>query len=147
MLDLAESYALLNRSGKTQRDLLRGRTLINLFFEYSSRTRTSFVLAGKRLGADVINMSVSTSSVMPGRADASAHKRREGRMQQATKPYTRTTDTLTIANGGQRPAGRGAGVPTRTHLPSRQQPMRPPRSWRRSPVLHAPRRAPSPTAR
>ena len=66
MLDLAESYVLLNRSGKTQRDLLRGRTLINLFFEDSTRTRTSFELAGKRLGADVLNMSVSTSSVNKG---------------------------------------------------------------------------------
>jgi len=66
LLDLAESYVLLNRSGKTQRDMLRGRTLINLFFEDSTRTRTSFELAGKRLGADVINMSVSTSSVNKG---------------------------------------------------------------------------------
>ena len=66
LLDLAESYVLLNRSGKTQRDLLRGRTLINLFFEDSTRTRTSFELAGKRLGADVINMSVSTSAVNKG---------------------------------------------------------------------------------
>ena len=66
MLDLAESYVLLNRSGKTQRDLLRGRTLINLFFEDSTRTRTSFELAGKRLGADVINMSVANSSVNKG---------------------------------------------------------------------------------
>ena len=66
LLDLAESYVLLNRSGKTQRDLLRGRTLINLFFEDSTRTRTSFELAGKRLGADVINMTVGTSSVNKG---------------------------------------------------------------------------------
>ncbi|HTW26339.1 MAG TPA: aspartate carbamoyltransferase catalytic subunit [Acetobacteraceae bacterium] len=66
LLDLAESYVLLNRSGKTARDTLRGRTLINLFFEDSTRTRTSFELAGKRLGADVINMSVSTSSVSKG---------------------------------------------------------------------------------
>ncbi len=66
LLDLAESYALLNRSGKTQRDLLRGHTLINLFFEDSTRTRTSFELAGRRLGADVVNMSVSTSSVTKG---------------------------------------------------------------------------------
>lgn len=66
LLDLAESYVLLNRQGKTQRDLLRGRTLINLFFEDSTRTRTSFEIAGKRLGADVINMSVSTSSVNKG---------------------------------------------------------------------------------
>jgi aspartate carbamoyltransferase catalytic subunit len=66
MLDLAESYVLLNRSGKTQRDLLRGRTMISLFFEDSTRTRTSFELAGKRLGADVINMSVAQSSVNKG---------------------------------------------------------------------------------
>ena len=66
LLDLADSYVLLNRSGKTQRDLLRGRTLINLFYEDSTRTRTSFELAGKRLGADVINMAVSTSSVNKG---------------------------------------------------------------------------------
>ena len=65
-LDLAESYVLLNRQRKMQRDLLRGRTLINLFFEDSTRTRTSFELAGKRLGADVINMSVSNSSVNKG---------------------------------------------------------------------------------
>ncbi len=66
LLDLAETYVLLNRTGKTPRDRLRGRTLINLFFEDSTRTRTSFELAGKRLGADVINMSVSTSSVSKG---------------------------------------------------------------------------------
>jgi aspartate carbamoyltransferase catalytic subunit len=66
LLDVAENYVLLNRSGKTQRDLLRGRTLINLFFEDSTRTRTSFEIAGKRLGADVVNMSVSTSSVNKG---------------------------------------------------------------------------------
>ncbi len=66
LLDLAESYVLLNRGGKTGRDTLRGKTLINLFFEDSTRTRTSFEVAGKRLGADVINMSVSTSSVNKG---------------------------------------------------------------------------------
>ena len=66
LLDRADAYVLLNRSGKTQRDLLRGRTLISLFFEDSTRTRTSFELAGKRLGADVINMSVATSAVNKG---------------------------------------------------------------------------------
>ena len=45
---------------------LRGRTVINLFFENSTRTRTSFELAGKRLGGDVINMSVGTSSIKKG---------------------------------------------------------------------------------
>ncbi len=66
LLELAESYVLLNRSGQTERDLLHGRTLITLFFEDSTRTRTSFELAGKRLGADVITMSVATSSVNKG---------------------------------------------------------------------------------
>ena len=66
LLDLAESLVLLNRTGTAPRDRLRGRTLINLFFEDSTRTRTSFELAGKRLGADVINMSVATSSVNKG---------------------------------------------------------------------------------
>ena len=46
--------------------LLRGRTVINLFFETSTRTRTSFELAAKRLGADVINMSVATSAIKKG---------------------------------------------------------------------------------
>jgi aspartate carbamoyltransferase catalytic subunit len=45
---------------------LRGRTLINLFFETSTRTRTSFELAGKRLGADVINMSIQASAIKKG---------------------------------------------------------------------------------
>src|ERR1700687_2822996 len=45
---------------------LRGRTVVNLFFEASTRTRTSFEIAGKRLGADVVNISSSTSSVSKG---------------------------------------------------------------------------------
>ena len=45
---------------------LRGRTVINLFFESSTRTRTSFELAGKRLGADVVNVSPAQSSVTKG---------------------------------------------------------------------------------
>jgi len=65
-LDLAESYALLRRSRSAPRDALRGRPVINLCFEDSTRTRTSFELAGKRLGADVINMTVATSSVNKG---------------------------------------------------------------------------------
>ncbi|BAT20743.1 aspartate carbamoyltransferase catalytic subunit [Asaia bogorensis] len=65
-LDLAANYALLSRSRTAPRDALRGRTVINMFFEDSTRTRTSFELAGKRLGADVINMTVATSSVNKG---------------------------------------------------------------------------------
>jgi aspartate carbamoyltransferase catalytic subunit len=66
MLDLSDSYVEQNRRHDKKSDVLRGRTVINLFFEDSTRTRTSFELAGKRLGGDVINMSVSTSSVKKG---------------------------------------------------------------------------------
>ncbi len=66
LLDLADSYVDLNRRPEKKLNRLRGRTLINVFFESSTRTRTSFELAGKRLGADVINMSVEVSSVKKG---------------------------------------------------------------------------------
>jgi aspartate carbamoyltransferase catalytic subunit len=66
LLDLAETYVTLNRSAEKKTAVLRGRTLINLFFESSTRTQSSFELAGKRLGADVMNMSVKTSSVSKG---------------------------------------------------------------------------------
>jgi len=66
LLDRADEYVHLNRSVGGKLDTLSGRTVINLFYESSTRTRTSFELAGKRLGADVINMSVSTSSIKKG---------------------------------------------------------------------------------
>jgi aspartate carbamoyltransferase catalytic subunit len=66
LLDLADTYVALNRSAKKKTELLKGRTLINLFFEASTRTQSSFELAGKRLGADVLNMAVKTSSVSKG---------------------------------------------------------------------------------
>ena len=66
LLDRAESYVAQNRQAGTRLSLLRGRTLMNLFFESSTRTRMSFELAGKRLGADVINMSVEGSSIKKG---------------------------------------------------------------------------------
>ena len=66
LLDLADRAAESNRQAGKKRDVLRGRTLINLFFEVSTRTQSSFELAGKRLGADVMNMNVSTSSVQKG---------------------------------------------------------------------------------
>lgn len=66
LLDLAETYVTLNRAVDKKSAVLRGRTLINLFFESSTRTQSSFELAGKRLGADVLNMSVKTSSVSKG---------------------------------------------------------------------------------
>jgi len=66
LLDRAESYVEQNRQADKRKTLLRGRTIINLFFEASTRTITSFELAGKRLGSDVINMAVSASSMQKG---------------------------------------------------------------------------------
>src|SRR5262249_40892411 len=66
LLDLAEEFVQLNRQIEKKRTSLRGRTLINLFFEVSTRTQASFELAGKRLGADVMNMSVGSSSMRKG---------------------------------------------------------------------------------
>jgi len=66
LLDLAEGFVALNRQKAKKLDLLKGRTLMNLFFENSTRTQSSFELAGKRLGADVMNMAVAASSVKKG---------------------------------------------------------------------------------
>jgi len=66
LLDRSESHVEQNRQVDKKQSLLRGRTIINLFFENSTRTRTSFELVGKRLGGDVINMSVQASSIKKG---------------------------------------------------------------------------------
>jgi len=66
LLDLAEAFVELNRQTSKKLDLLKGRTLVNLFFENSTRTQSSFELAGKRLGADTVNMNPRTSSVAKG---------------------------------------------------------------------------------
>lgn len=66
VLDLAERYVTLNRGASKHGDQLSGRTLINLFFEPSTRTQASFELAGKRLGADVMNMATEASSLKKG---------------------------------------------------------------------------------
>ena len=66
LLDLAEAAVQISRQVEKKRATLRGRTQINLFFESSTRTQSSFELAGKRLGADVMNMSVASSSVKKG---------------------------------------------------------------------------------
>ena len=66
LLDRADHYVALNRQQNKKGDALRGRTQINLFFESSTRTQSSFELAGKRLGADVMNMSVASSAMNKG---------------------------------------------------------------------------------
>ena len=66
LLDTAQFYIAEPGSMPVRRDTLRGRTIGNLFFEPSTRTRASFDLAGRRLGADVLNLDVSTSSRKKG---------------------------------------------------------------------------------
>ncbi len=66
LLSLGEHYLDLDVQKSPARSILSGKTLINLFFENSTRTEKSFELAGRRLGADVINMNVSSSSVKKG---------------------------------------------------------------------------------
>ena len=65
ILDTAESFAGVNESVKKV-PLLRGKTIVNLFFEASTRTRTTFELAAKRLSADVLNININTSATSKG---------------------------------------------------------------------------------
>jgi aspartate carbamoyltransferase catalytic subunit len=66
LLDMADEAVNVSRQVEKKRSVLSGRTQINLFFEASTRTQSSFELAGKRLGADVMNMAVANSSVKKG---------------------------------------------------------------------------------
>jgi aspartate carbamoyltransferase catalytic subunit len=66
ILDTAENFSEISTREVKKVPALRGKTIINLFFEASTRTRTSFELAAKRLSADAVNISVSSSSVSKG---------------------------------------------------------------------------------
>ncbi|QDB99768.1 aspartate carbamoyltransferase catalytic subunit [Mesorhizobium sp. 8] len=66
LLERADRAVAISRQSEKKTTALRGRTQINLFYEASTRTQSSFELAGKRLGADVMNMSVASSSVKKG---------------------------------------------------------------------------------
>ena len=66
ILDRAEGFAGISGRAVKKIPLLRGKTIVNLFFEASTRTRTTFELAAKRLSADVLNLDVSTSSASKG---------------------------------------------------------------------------------
>ena len=66
LLDLADTYVDVNRGSEKRHLILTGLTQVNLFFEASTRTQSSFEIAGKRLGADVMNMAVANSAVSKG---------------------------------------------------------------------------------
>ena len=63
ILEEAQQFINLNRSKNKKLDILKGKTQINLFFEPSTRTQSSFELAGKRLGADVMSMNITNSTI------------------------------------------------------------------------------------
>jgi len=97
ILDTSEVFLQVSRRPVRKVPTLRGKTVINLFYEASTRTRTSFELAGKRLSADVINMSVSASSVKKGETlqDTCRLRRLQNRLQrhQCGRWHARTSDT------------------------------------------------------
>ena len=66
ILNQAKTFITLNKSASKKTDILRGKTQINLFFEPSTRTQSSFELAGKRLGADVMSMNIVNSAIKKG---------------------------------------------------------------------------------
>nr|HDM59206.1 aspartate carbamoyltransferase [Bacillota bacterium] len=66
ILDLAESTKTINERTVKKVPTLRGRTVVNMFFEPSTRTRVSFEIAQKRLSADTVNFSISDSSISKG---------------------------------------------------------------------------------
>ena len=66
ILDTADSFLSMEQQSVKKVPLLRGKTVVNLFFEASTRTRTTFELAAKRLSADVINLNISTSATSKG---------------------------------------------------------------------------------
>ena len=66
ILDTADSFISMEQQSVKKVPLLRGKTIVNLFFEPSTRTRTTFEIAAKRLSADVINLNISTSATTKG---------------------------------------------------------------------------------
>jgi aspartate carbamoyltransferase catalytic subunit len=83
LLDTAETFRDINARRIKKVPTLRGKTVINLFFEASTRTRTSFEIAAKRLSADAINISAATSSVVKGETLVDTAKNLEAMMPDA----------------------------------------------------------------
>jgi len=111
LLDRAEAFRALGQ----QRDLLAGRTVLNLFFENSTRTRTSFEIAARRLGADVVNFDVSRSSTAKGeslldtlhtleamRLDALVVRHNENRLPDYLAEHARSDVAVINAGDGHR---------------------------------------------
>ena len=89
LLDLADAFVDFNRQSSKSLDLMRGRTVMNLFFENSTRTSASFEIAAKRLGADVTTLSPRTSSTAKG----------ETLIDTAATPNAMKPDVLVVRHG------------------------------------------------
>ena len=97
ILDYAESFAAISERAVKKIPLLRGITIVNLFFEPSTRTRTTFELAAKRLSADVLNLNILSSATKKG----------ETQWKQCSRPQPATNQPV-VAEGGQGEAVRRA---------------------------------------
>lgn len=113
LLDRAEAMEAAFDAGARKLDLLHGRTVVNLFFEPSTRTRTSFDIAAKRLGADVINFDIASSSTVKGetlvdtlhtleamRCDAFVVRHKENGTAEFLARHTRTKAAVVNAGDG-----------------------------------------------
>ena len=113
LLDRADALQAAFDAGTRKLDLLHGRTVVNLFFEPSTRTRTSFDLAAKRLGADVINFDIASSSTVKGeslvdtlhtleamRCDAFVVRHKENGTAEFLARHTRTKACVVNAGDG-----------------------------------------------
>ena len=99
IIDIALSFKDVLRRDIKKVPALRGKTVVNLFFEPSTRTKTSFELAEKRLSLDVINFAVSSSSVVKGARHCQNHRILRDRLLShssclfRSSPFYRSTDT------------------------------------------------------
>ncbi len=91
ILDLAESFAGVAEQTVKKVPLLRGKTIVNLFFESSTRTRTTFELAAKRLSADVLNLNISVSATNKGERCSTRYT-----ISRPCTPICSWYDTLTL---------------------------------------------------
>ena len=86
VLDLAAHYDQITHGGTQRLDVLRGQVVANLFFENSTRTRTSFSLAARRLGADTVDFSASSSSLSKLRRSVKAGSPGVGHYDRSSDP-------------------------------------------------------------
>ena len=100
LLDQMETFREINEREIKKVPTLRGKTIVNLFFEPSTRTRTSFEIAGKRLSADVINISTSVSATEKGKPS--------GTRAGTSRPWPPTSSSCATPPRAPRPTSRAS---------------------------------------